>query len=334
MLRRRFLNIGDGLVMGILIGLFAGAVGASLFSHFRTAAPDLWVWADGFAQNFGTEMFGAFLTFALIEVLVGGRNRRDEEAFLQRALQKQREQTRQEEYRAEKTRLILQMGSPFNESAVEAARQLGHRGWLEDGSLERAKLSDAHLERANLSSANLEYANLRGANLKVANLSETNLERAKLIRANLGYARLWRTNFLYADMSSAHLEGAYLEESYLQVANLSSAHLENAHLSGANLTAADLSGANLQGADMNGANLANADLTYAYLEGAQHTTVAMLREARTLSGATLADGTKLPTDDKWRDVFEEWAKNVKTHRIFGIENVIPASVGDDAKADD
>ena len=61
--------------MGILIGLFAGALEASLFSHFRTETPDLWKWVDGFAQNFGTEMFGAFLTFMLIETLVGTRMR-------------------------------------------------------------------------------------------------------------------------------------------------------------------------------------------------------------------------------------------------------------------
>ena len=40
----------------------------------------------------------------------------------------------------EKKRLILQMGSPENAFAIEAARQLRARGWLFDGSISNASI--------------------------------------------------------------------------------------------------------------------------------------------------------------------------------------------------
>lgn len=54
--------------------------------------------------------------------------------------------------RQEKKRLILQMGSPAEGGfAIEAARQLGQRGWLHDGTLREANLRNANLRNANLS---------------------------------------------------------------------------------------------------------------------------------------------------------------------------------------
>jgi len=73
----------------------------------------------------------------------------------------------------EKGRLILQMGSPDNAFAIEAARQLSSKGWLYDGSLRGAVLTGADLNGAKLFEANLTGANLCEANLKGADLSET-----------------------------------------------------------------------------------------------------------------------------------------------------------------
>ena len=73
--------------------------------------------------------------------------------------------------RAEKERLILQMGSPDHGFAIEAARQLGARRWLFDGSLSRAILNGAILNGAKLSGAILSGTDLRGAKLSSTFLS-------------------------------------------------------------------------------------------------------------------------------------------------------------------
>ena len=69
-LRRRIFNL-NGLVSGVLISFFAGALTVSLVAYSKGAPANLWPWADGFAQKFGT-----LLTFLLLEVLVGGRQAR------------------------------------------------------------------------------------------------------------------------------------------------------------------------------------------------------------------------------------------------------------------
>lgn len=71
--------------------------------------------------------------------------------------------------RADKQRLEelkLQMGSPVNGFAVEAARILRQTDWWHDGSLQGAILLEANLQEAKLQEANLQGANLWGANLQ------------------------------------------------------------------------------------------------------------------------------------------------------------------------
>ena len=270
-LRNRAAGIRDETLVLIPAAFVLGAISVSLLfwamgslesPRIADASPGLlsfFGWVDGVMQNFGTEMIGAVVTIVLLEVMLD-RRRRDEADD------------------REKKRLILQMGSPFNESAVEAARQLEHRGWLEDGSLKGADLSAAQLEGA--------------------------------------------------DLFKAHLEGAFL----------SHAHLEGASLRWAQLEGAVLFKAHLEGADLIAAHLEGASLRYAHLEGAKNVTVAMLREAETLEGATLPDGTTLPgregmallldegEEPDWRTPFEAWCETVETDE-FG--NIIPAKLDDE-----
>jgi hypothetical protein len=206
----------DILVLGVLIGLFAGAVGMSLYFHFSSVG--LADWLDSVLQNTGTEMFGAFLTFALIEVML--RKRREQDAE-NRAIEQ------------EKERLILQMGSPDNTFAVEAARILKARGW---GFKEDTTLHGANLQEANLQGANLEGASLHGAIFLRANLPE-----ASLYGANLRGAVLMRTNLHRAFLVAANLHWANLQEANLQEANLQGANLQGAILLGANLQGVRLS---------------------------------------------------------------------------------------------
>lgn len=137
--------------------------------------------------------------------------------------------------RAEKERLILQMGSPDNGFAIEAVRQLRQRGWLYDGSLKWANLGNANLKGVYLSEASLQEANLDGANLILANLEKANLQRAKMRGARLIRASLIEANLFLAN---------------LQEANLKDADLEKANLRGAKLRGAVLGSANLKGATM------------------------------------------------------------------------------------
>lgn len=233
--------------------------------------------------------------------------------------------------REQKEALILQMGSPDNGFAVEAIRQLRVRGWLTDGSLEGADLIEANLHEAKLREANLQCAlvfranlqeaNLIGANLRGAWLREANLQGANLWMADLRETDLWaaklqdagleRANLQAADLQDAHLHGAGLSYVNLQRATLQRANLQGVHLWFANLKNADLQEANLQGArlwnatlqgtHLRGAKLQGADLAWANLLGATSLTLDQLREAKSLSGATMPDGTELPHEETGRD---------------------------------
>lgn len=125
-------------------------------------------------------MIGAAITFILLEILLAGRREKEAE-------------------QREKERLILQMGSPFHESAIEAARQLHARGWLEDGSLREALLFRANLKEANLVGANLQDVFLAGANLQLTKLGGAKLQGAILMSVDLQGADLH-----HADLRGAH----------------------------------------------------------------------------------------------------------------------------------
>ena len=101
----------------------------------------------------------------------------------------------------------------------------------------------------------------------------------------------------------------------------------------------------LERANLTRAQLEGAVLFGAQLEGAKFVTVAMLREAETLEGATLPDGTTLPgreaedllfdegDEPDWRMPFEAWCKTVETETIHDVECIIPAKLEDDKPAD-
>ena len=108
---------------------------------------------------------------------------------------------------------------------------------------------------ADLSEADLRLANLREADLRDADLSYTNLREADLRGADLSY-----TDLRYADLRYADLRGADLSE---------------ASLSEAKLFGADLSEANLKGA-------------------IGVTVEEMKKQAKSLKGATMPDGSKYP----------------------------------------
>lgn len=168
-------------------------------------------YSASFWQGISTELFGAVIsTFAFGIVLL---------IFQQFQFIQNR-----------KAELILQMGSPSNEFALEATRQLSVLGWLGNGTLEGAYLAGANLENAKLDfgyfqkaylvSINLSESWLVAANLQEANLTfgilegihatSIDLRHAKLIRANLKDAILHSARLQGADLTGANLEGSLL----------------------------------------------------------------------------------------------------------------------------
>lgn len=178
----------------------------------------------------------------------------------------------------ERAQLIRQMGSNQPDVTDLSVREMARRGWLYNGTLDRADLGQSHMAGADLSEASLAGVNLRGATL-----TGTDLYRARLANANL----------TQADLTDASLK---------QV------NLTQAVLNDADLTGADLSGANLNGASLRGVNLSDAT----GFEPDQ------LAAAASLAGATMPDGTQLRESDdgagpslaKWRQRYAERKKDV------------------------
>ncbi len=167
--------------------------------------------------NLATELMGGVLTFFVFQFVL---DKRDEDSL--------------------KARLIREMGSSDNATALRAVEELRAHGWLYDGSLIGADLDSANLENVNLEKVNLlsswlAYANLQDAKLMNANLQKAdmrgaNLQNANLINANLQNANLWGANLQMAGLTDANLNKANLEHSNLQEARLGDANLQNVNL--------------------------------------------------------------------------------------------------------
>jgi hypothetical protein len=181
-------------------------------------------WA-GLALNFGTEMAGAFVTFIVIDQLVGRYEKHEETVLEQESL---------------KAGLIAQLGSQLNDVAIAAAEELRRHGWLIDGSLQGALLRAASLREAPLWSADLAEASFFNANLQRARLFDANLQKAVFWNANLQGALLWNAKLQGADLGGANLKEADLEKAALQGARLEGTDLQSANLADANLADCNL----------------------------------------------------------------------------------------------
>ncbi len=222
---QRVNNLTDRQVLYLLVVVVLVTSSWSAILNLTSGQPDFQAWGEGWLQNFSTEMTGAISTFWLFSLVIGNRQ--------------------------DKKRLIIQMRSKDNATALQAVEELREMSdWLQDDSLQgaylgRANLANASLGRANLQGADLRNANLAGAYLRHASLAGANLERANLKGARLRAAKLdsgylWAANLANASLGRANLKGANLE-----FANLAGANLEHATLKGASLEFANLKGANL-----------------------------------------------------------------------------------------
>jgi hypothetical protein len=184
----------------VLGGLLVGAVVSSTLAFLLGSSA-----RDGLL-NLGTELVGAVVTYALFELIIERRERREAE---------------KEAVEAEKAELIAQMGSHVGDVAMAAAEELHRRGWLTDGSLCNASLGGARLRRAWLANARLCNGTLVKADLREARLYDSDLSEAWLCEARLDEALLGR-----ADLRKAHLDGAeVLADQLAQAESLAGATL-------------------------------------------------------------------------------------------------------------
>lgn len=181
-------------ILGVVVTI-AGQLDQYGALNLRQAFRDLYA-------NIGTD----FITIALTVLLIDRLNRR-------------------REARQFRERLIREMGSRDNGTALRAVDELRARGWLADGSLVRADLKYANLEEANLADANLEgayltfailrKADLRSARLRGAILRNVDAQEALLLNTDLSEAKL-----LEADLRHARMQGVLLNGASLVMANL------------------------------------------------------------------------------------------------------------------
>lgn len=147
-----------------------------------------------------------------------------------------------------KQKLIEQMCSEDNKTALQAVEKLKAAGWFRDGSL-----AGINLVRANLQGAALARANMEGAALRFANLTRSYLGETILRAADLREAVLCDANMRQVILHRANLSRADLRRAYLAVSDLTGADLSEAYLQGANFWQTRLQGATLLGAFLEGA---------------------------------------------------------------------------------
>jgi len=195
-----------GLVIGVLgyhsqYGLDFGELGGRLL-------PD-------YSANLTTELLSIAVTVLVIDWLNEQRARREA---------KEREGLADQEAKQRlKQQLIREMGNAPNVFALRAVEELDApwRGWLKDGSLQKAQLPEASLDRANLQGADLQEANLQGAKLRKAKLQGANLQGAVLSGGSgiLGRPVIGPTeaDLTGADLTGANLQGATVTDEQLRV---------------------------------------------------------------------------------------------------------------------
>jgi uncharacterized protein YjbI with pentapeptide repeats len=181
----------------VLLVLFGTSMLAALISGFFSSEGFSTDWWMGYFDNLSSEMLGAFLTFLLLEMILGTRE--------------------------EKEDLMLDLASKDNATALNALKKIQESGWLADGTL-----NGINLEFANLQGADMRQAIMQKVNLRLANLQGAALIGADLQQSNLIYCNLQDTSLQLADLHDANFQDADLRGANLKKANMVNAKLDNA----------------------------------------------------------------------------------------------------------
>lgn len=116
--------------MDRLLALIAMALMSSVVAVWQGEA------LSGLLLNLGSEMAGVVVTYTLLELVTGQRQRRE----------------------AKKADPIAKMSSCLGDVAVPAADELRRRGWFLDGALQRADLTKANLRGVSVTNEQLANA--------------------------------------------------------------------------------------------------------------------------------------------------------------------------------
>ena len=240
---------------------------------------------DGYLLNVYTEFLGVMATVLFLDVWYQHRDKIRGKQEL-------------------KSRLLQDVISPINSTAIDAIHRIDQMGWLNDanGLLTGKTFFDVNWENADLTFANLEntgFANARlagakftGANLNGVTIIEGNFEGANLWSATLDNSKLPRAclsgaDLLMASLTNADLRQANFANATCVLANFQNANLGYATLEGVQLDSAKLDNTNLAGVDLEGASLKGASLEGACLHNAN------------LKNVGMDENTTLPDGSMW-----------------------------------
>lgn len=160
-------------------------------------------WWKAWLQNFSTGMFGSFVTYLLIEIMVEGRERETEKIILQ----KKESEKEAKERRSKQSQYL---------DALKKSANFQDRQNLVDEMRRLDLLQDINLWEAVLENINFKYANLRNAYLAGANLKNALLDFSDMSEVNLEYADLENASLRYTNFSAANLKGANIRNSKIE----------------------------------------------------------------------------------------------------------------------
>lgn len=160
-------------------------------------------WWKTWLQNFSTGMFGSFVTYLLIEIMVEGREREVEKILLQ----KKESEKETKERRSKQSHYL---------DSLKKSANLQDRQELINEMRRLDLLQDINLWEATLENINFKYANLRNAYLAGANLKNTLFDFSDMSAVNLEYADLENASLRYTNLSDANLKGANIRNSKIE----------------------------------------------------------------------------------------------------------------------
>lgn len=209
--------------LAVLFILLMSAIGVAIISGDAQLTLE-GSWWESFWQNFGTELFGAFFTFLLIEGIVGAREKRSDRELQEGIAKEIREQLRTYTQAQEIARLRSAQSIQDRQSIIDS---MNVTGLLQGSFISEVDLQKIKFDGADLSQSTLAYCNFRNAWLRSCSLRLADLEMADFEGADLGTPEpRWHWQTGPDERVGSDLRGAHVHHATFRNANLSFANLE------------------------------------------------------------------------------------------------------------